>query len=352
MKLLKFEGVRVAGISVCVPDQVVENSQFGAAVFDGEELKKTIDSIGVFKRHIAPSNVCTSDLCFEAASTLLDCLAVNRDEIGAVIFVTQTPDYHLPATACVLQDKLGLPKQTIAFDINLGCSGFVYGLSVVFNLLNQRTITKALLLVGDTASKCVSPLDRSSNLLFGDAGTATLVEADSDTSQVYCTLSSDGSGYKSLIIEGGAYRLQSSSSTLEVREFDSKNKRSLENLYMDGPDIFNFTIREIPKDILGLLNATNTDFKEIDLFFFHQANKFMIDFLARKLKIPVEKYPLSLKDYGNTSSASIPLTIASARDSFMNGKVKAVLCGFGVGFSWGTMLMDFDGCQILPIKTY
>lgn len=350
MGFLTFNGVKIAGISVCIPSQTIENSQFGLSIFNEEDLIKTINSIGVYQRHVVPSGICTSDLCFEASSLLLDNLLINRDEIGAVIFLSQTPDYHLPATACVLQEKLGLNKNTLAFDINLGCSGYVYGLSLAFSLLNQPTISKILLLVGDTSSKCVSPFDRSSALLFGDAGSATLVEANADSSPVYCSLNSDGSGAKSLIIEGGGYRIQSSGSTLEVCEQADKNKRSLENLYMDGPEIFNFTLREVPKDILKLLKTANTSIEEIDLFFFHQANKFMIDFLAKKLKIPVEKYPLSLTHYGNTSSASIPLTIVSSGNIICTGPVKSILSGFGVGFSWGTILLDFKDCRILPLK--
>ncbi|HNW56147.1 MAG TPA: ketoacyl-ACP synthase III [Bacteroidales bacterium] len=348
---LKFEGVKIAGISACVPAKTIENSQFGSSLFTEEELKKTIDSIGVYQRHVSPSEICTSDLCFEAASELLEKLSVNREDVNAVIFVSQTPDYRLPATACILQDKLGLKKGTLAFDINLGCSGYVYGLSMAFSFLNQPAISKVLLLVGDTSSKNVSPQDKSSNLLFGDAGSATLIEKDSSASPVYCSLSSDGSGAKSLIIEGGGYRLPSSEFTVKVTEGPDKNLRSKENIFMDGPEIFNFTLREIPKDIIGLLDAANATVEDIDLFFFHQANKFMVDYLARKLKIPAEKYPLSLSSYGNTSSASIPLTIVDAENKLRAGRTRLVLSGFGVGLSWGSMLLDLNDCKILPVIT-
>jgi len=174
MGLLQYENVKIAGISVCVPEQVVENVAFGQNIFGNEELQKTIDSIGVNYRHVAPAGLCTSDLCYEAAKDLLGKLAVNPAEIGAIIFITQTPDYRLPATACILQERLGLNKSTMAFDINLGCSGYIYGLNIGFGLLNQSVIKKVLLLVGDTITKCISPMDRSGSVLFGDAGSAAL----------------------------------------------------------------------------------------------------------------------------------------------------------------------------------
>jgi 3-oxoacyl-[acyl-carrier-protein] synthase III len=350
MGLLKYENVKISGISVCVPEPVVENLKFGSNVFSSDELINTITNIGVNFRHVAPSGICTSDLCYEAAVDLLKKRLVNTEEIGAIIFITQTPDYRLPATACILQKRLGLSKSTLAFDINLGCSGYIYGLSVALGLLSQPAIKRVLLLVGDTITKCVSSHDRSSSLLFGDAGSATLLEAFSGSQTVYCSLNSDGSGAESLIIKGGGYRKQSSIYTLKLTEAQDTSKRSLENLYMDGPEIFNFTIREVPKDLRTILEFANTPIESIDYFFFHQANKFMIDYLAKKLKIPTDKYPISLNEYGNTSSASIPLTIATVKDSLNSYSKKVILSGFGVGLSWGTILIMLNDCEILPIK--
>jgi 3-oxoacyl-[acyl-carrier-protein] synthase III len=348
--LLRYNNVKISGISVCVPKEVVENIEFGKTVFNSEELLKTIESISVHRRHIAPKSICTSDLCYHAAKDLLVNLEVNPDEIDAVIFISQTSDYHLPATACILQDKLGIRKCSLAFDVNLGCSGYIYGLSLAMGLLNQSAIKKILILVGDTISKLVSEFDRSSCLLFGDAGSASLVESCPSSPVVFSSLNTDGSGAQSLIIQGGGYRTQSSMDTLKITESSDKNGRSLENLHMDGPEIFNFTIREIPRDIRALLEYAEVPIDSIDYFFFHQANKFMIDFLAKKLKIPSQKYPLSLYDFGNTSSASIPLTMASHEKSFtLNGRT-IVLSGFGVGLSWGTVLMKLIDCNILPIK--
>ena len=350
MGLLKHENVKIAGISVCVPEQVVENIESGQNVFGNDDLLKTIDMIGVSRRHVAPSGVCTSDLCYEAAADLLRKLYVNPMEVGALIFVSQTPDYRLPATACLLQDRLSLSKGTIAFDINLGCSGYVYGLTLAFGLINQSSIKKVLLLVGDTITKCVSSLDRSSSILFGDAGSATLIEITTTDTPIYSSLNTDGSGAGSLIIKGGGYRQQSSLDTLRVSEDTDSSRRSLEHLYMDGPEIFNFTIREIPKDIRAVLEFAGTSLDNIDYFFFHQANKFIIDFLARKLKIPVGKYPISLNEFGNTSSASIPLTISTKRSFLDSGQKNLILSGFGVGLSWGSVFIKLDNCEVLPIK--
>jgi 3-oxoacyl-[acyl-carrier-protein] synthase III len=350
MGLLQYENVKIAGISVCVPERVVDNIAFGQTLFTNEELHKTIESTGVNYRHVAPSCLCTSDLCYEAAKDLLGKLAVNPAEIEAIIFITQTPDYRLPATACTLQERLGLNKSTMAFDINLGCSGYIYGLNIGFGLLNQPSIKKVLLLVGDTITKCVSPFDRSSSILFGDAGSATLLEFCASDKKVYSSLNSDGSGAESLIIKGGGYRHQSSPDTLKIIEETDTIRRSLENLAMDGAEIFNFTIREIPKDIRAVLEFAGTSLESVDYFIFHQANKFIIDFLAKKLKIPGNKYPISLNDFGNTSSASIPLTISTIRSSLESGLKKVILSGFGVGLSWGTVLIELDNCEVLPIK--
>lgn len=353
MGVLTFKEVNIRGISACVPERQVDNFDFGQSLFDSETLKSTIKTIGVNKRHISTPEITTSDLCYSAARELFKELNISPEEIDGLVFVSQTPDYRLPATACILQNRLKCRKDIIAFDVNLGCSGYVYGLGLSFSLLQQQlAVNKILLLVGDTPTKFVSEGDKTSALLFGDAGTATLIESKAGTNDCYVSFNSDGSGADTLIIQGGGYRTQSSLQTLAVGCDSAGNRRSEENLFMDGAEIFNFTIREVPRNIKLILESAGVRIDNVDFFIFHQANKFMIDFLARKLKIPNNKHLLSLENFGNTSSASIPLTIAANRELFVSKSSNIVLSGFGVGLSWSSAIVTLDGCKILPIKMY
>lgn len=352
MGALTFQEVSIKGISVCVPELEVDNFIFGQNLFDKETLNTTIETIGVYKRHVSTPEITASDLCYSAAIELFKELNVFPEEIDGLLFVSQTPDYRLPATACVLQNRLGCRKDIIAFDVNLGCSGYVYGLGLSFSLLQQTTVKKILLLVGDTPTKFVSKEDKASVLLFGDGGTATIIEKKAGVNDSFVSFNSDGSGADSLIISGGGYRKQSSSETLAVNTDSLGNCRSMENLFMDGADIFNFTIREVPRNIKLILESADANIEDVDFFVFHQANKFMIDFLARKLKIPNSKHLFSIGKFGNTSSASIPIKIAANKELFVSKSSNVVLSGFGVGFSWSSAFITLEGCEILPIKTY
>jgi 3-oxoacyl-[acyl-carrier-protein] synthase-3 len=284
---------------------------------------------------------CSSDLCRVAAQRLLDDLDIDKELIDALIFVSQTPDYRLPATACVLQDILGLKKSCLAFDVNMGCSGYVYGLSTVYAYANIPGVNRVLLLVGDTPSKFSSLEDKTVALLFGDAGSASLIEKTNRDVHTWFSLHTDGSGVNALYIPNGGYRNMSTCDGLTKREIDG-NIRHQEHLYMDGGEIFNFTIRKIPISVKHLEEYAGIFHEEINVFYFHQANKFMLDFLAKKMKIDLEQMPISLMTFGNTSAASIPLTIVNHPSQHQN----VFLSGFGVGLSWANCITGLANTYI------
>jgi len=251
MPLIKYKNVGITGISGCVPKNIVSNKQSNE-FYSIALLKKTIKTTGIIERRISDKKNCSSDYCFEAANILLDKMNIDRKSVDVLIFVTQTPDYRIPATSIVLQNRLGLENTTACFDINLGCSGYVYGLSVAYSYVSQENIKRVLLLVGDTVTKFVSDKDKTNSFLFGDGGTATLVEKTDEFTESFFSLNSDGSRNDVLKIKAGGYRNQSSLETLLPKIQEQGNIRSDEQLFMDGTEIFNFTIREVPKDILKL----------------------------------------------------------------------------------------------------
>lgn len=327
-------GVRIAGLSAAVPDHVRHTDE-DAPTFGDESVDRIRRSTGVTRRPVTQANLCTSDLCSAAAERLLSDLQWDRTTVDALIFVSQTPDYFLPASGCYLQERLGLGTACAAFDMNLGCSGYVYGLWVASHLIAGGQ-GRVLLLVGDTISRVVSPLDRSTALLFGDAGTATAVERADDKATISFELGTDGRGRDHLIIPAGAFRQQGNADTARRTERESGNSRSDEDLFMNGAEIFGFTIRAVPKLVANLFARTGSSIEDIDAVVMHQANQFIIDHLAKRLKVPSDKVPTTLGSYGNTSSASIPLTmIVSLGDRLKAGAMRLLLLGFGVGWSWG-----------------
>ena len=303
--------------------------------------------IGVKERRFADENTCSSDLCFAAAEKLITEMQINRDEIDLLIFISQTPDYRMPATSVLLQERLKLSTSTITFDINLGCSAFLYGLSIAYSMITAGGIRKALILDGETRSKVYSQKDRKTGFLFGDGGVAALIETGEKFGKSWFSLNSDGSRESLIKIPAGGYRKMSSCETVTEKVIDEYgNIRSEEQGYMNGADVFNFVIREVPKDFNRLLKYSGTDINSIDYFIFHQANSYINGFLAKKLKLPVEKIPSTIEKFGNTSSVSIPLTIVSELKGSLSGHKRLLLSGFGVGLTWGTAVIEVDGCYI------
>jgi 3-oxoacyl-[acyl-carrier-protein] synthase-3 len=261
-------------------------------------------------------------------------MAIPKDSIDILIFVSQTPDYLLPATACAVHGRLGLSPSCAAFDVNLGCSGYVYGLWLAASLL-QAGAKRALLLVGDTISRVVSPSDRSTALLFGDAGTATVLETSVGAPPIFFELGTDGSGAEHLTVPAGAFRRPSTTATGQRREREGGNVRSDEDLFMNGGEIFAFTMRTVPMLCKTLMQRAGWSMDDADAFVMHQANRFMLQHLAKLMRLPKEKVVMALEDFGNTSSASIPLALSvSLADRLRTSTTKLVMAGFGVGFSW------------------
>lgn len=342
MALFSLKNVRIAGIAACVPKDNISNFNSDPYI-SKDDLFKIATNTGVENRRVANESICTSDLCFTAAEKLILDLGWDKSQIELLVFVSQTPDYLLPMTSCILQEKLGLSKSCIAFDTTLGCSGYVYGLSIISSMLSSTNGKKALLLVGDTISKITSPKDRSTLPLFGDAGTATALCFDKLANPIHFHLATDGSGSNTIIVKEGGQRnnVKSISNNKTLDDFDTlKNDKYL---YLNGMDVFNFGITEAPKSIKELLTFANKEERLIDFFVFHQANKLMNETIRKKLKINPSKVPYSLREFGNTSSATIPITIVSQlRNEVITQNKLFILCGFGVGLSWGSVLINFD----------
>jgi len=344
--LLKFNNIGISGISAAVPIHIVDNYNY-TSNFDKEIVKEIVDKIGIKERRFADSSTCSSDLCFAAAQQLIADMNIDKSEIDILIFVSQTPDYRMPATSILLQERLGLSKQTAAFDISLGCSAFIYGLSTLYAFMQTGGFKKGLLLDGETRSRIYSPKDRNTAFLFGDGGVAAIIECGEQFGESYFSLNSDGSKESLIKIKAGGYRNPSSLETLQEKVVDDYgNIRSEEHGAMSGADVFNFVLLEIPKDINSILQFSKTKPSEIDFFVFHQANSFMNDYLTKKMKLDKDKVPASIEKFGNTSSVSIPLTIVTELKNKLKGDKKMLFSGFGVGMSWASALINTSNCFI------
>ena len=349
MALISFEGLGIAAIGAAVPHTIIDNYNY-TEHFLAENVKEIVDKVGVYKRRFADENTCSSDLCYAAAEKLIQDNDINRSEIDLLIFISQTPDYRMPATSIILQNRLQLPTSTMAFDVNLGCSAFIYGISLAYGLMQQPGIRKALVLVGETRSKVYSAKDRRTAFLFGDAGIAALIDRDEKYGKSYFSFNSDGSREDFIKIPAGGYRNPSSSETVKEKVVDEfGNIRSDEQGYMNGGDVFNFVIREIPRDIETLFEYSKIDKSTIDYFVFHQSNNFMNNYLSKKLKLDKNKTPSTIEKYGNTSSVSVPLTIVSELKEKLYNKTRLFLSAFGVGMTWASCILDLEKCKISDI---
>lgn len=350
MAILRFKNVGIRAVAACVPKKIEYTTEL-SDIMSEEDIQKTINNIGIEERRIADKDVCTSDLCYQAARKLMDDNQIDPATIDALLFVTQTVDYHHPATAPSLQHRLGLPKTVLSFDINLACSGFVFGLSTAYAYAQLEGVNRVLLLVGETMSKIVSPYDKASRPLFADAGTATLIEKG-DFGDAIFSLNSDGKGANIMGIPAGGFRMPSSEETLREYVDDEGTRRNKEQFWMDGMAVFNFGMSEEPRDIKNLIAAAGMTIDEVDMIIYHQANKYMTDFFTKWLKYDKTKTPYSIKKFGNTSSASIPLTIVTELKNGYPERKKVVLSGFGAGLSWGSTLLSLEGCKISDLIEY
>lgn len=350
MAIISFSNVGITAMAACVPKKVINNYKYDLDLWPEEDVKKVVDKVGVFERRFADEKTCSSDLCLAAAEKLIADNNIDRNEIDLVVFLSQTPDYRMPATSILLQDRLKLPMSTMAFDISLGCSGFINALSIVYALMENKGFRKALLLDGETRSKVYSRKDRREAFIFGDAGVAALVERDGKFGESHFSLNSDGSRGELIMIPGGGYRNMSSAETLRDKVVDEYgNIRNDEQGHMNGADVFNFVIVEVPKDIKRLFAQVGEKIEDMDYYVFHQANAFINNFIAKKMKLDYERIPWTIQKYGNTSSVSVPLTIVSELKDKLQGKHRLMLNAFGVGMAWATAIVPFVDCKISDI---
>ena len=350
MAFVTFNGIGIRAVAACVPPKKVFNKDLGYLI-PQEEVDKTIDSIGIEEKRFAETDVCASDLCFKAAEKLLEDNKIDRNSIDMLLFLSQTPDYKIPATSPLLQQRLGFPQTTACIDLNLGCSGYVYGLSAAFAYASMKGINRVLFLNGETFSKITSSYDKVNAPLYGDAGTATLIEKG-DFDDAFFELMSDGGGANAVMIPAGGYRNPTNEKNIKMEEKEDGNRRSDHEIFMDGMAVFNFALRVVPKAIKNMVRYLDKNLDDIDYLVFHQANKFMTDFFVKKLKFDSAKVPYCLDRFGNTSSASIPLTIVSELENKLMEQKQVILCGFGAGLSWGTAHITFKECFVSHLVDY
>lgn len=328
---------KIKAIEYSLPINILTNNALEQE-FPDWSAEKIESKTGIKERHIASANETALDLAIQACEKVL--AGYNRQSIDFLLFCTQSPDYILPTSACIIQDRLGLRKNIGAVDFNLGCSGFVYGLALVNGLIASRLASNVLLVMAETYSKHIHPLDKANRTIFGDAAAATIIEASNESKSYTFNLGTDGSGYSNLIIPNGGARQKTAKEEMLLTD-ESGNSRTDNNLYMNGPEIFNFTIESIPGLVKETLAQNNLSMDDIGFFIFHQANKFILNYLRKKIKIPEEKFYINMEYTGNTVSATIPIAIKQCLDNnIIKPKDKVMVVGFGVGYSWGATIIE------------
>lgn len=328
----------IKAISYFLPENVVTNEEL-VAEFPEWTVEKIANKVGVNRRHIASEDTTASDLAVKAAEKLFSQYPqIKREEIDFVLLCTQSPDYFLPSSACIIQHRLGIPTECGAFDFNLGCSGYVYGLAVAKGLICGGIARNILLLTAETYNKYLHPKDKGNRTIFGDAATATIVSTDGFTEIGNFALGSNGAGADNLIVKTGASRFPNKAGDLRFDE--NGNPISSDHLFMNGSEIFSFTQKNVPVVVRETLVKNNLSQEDINLFVFHQANSYMLNFLRKKIKIAPDRFYVNMDDIGNTVSNSIPIALA---DAFANNQLSGnvLICGFGVGYSWGGSILKF-----------
>jgi 3-oxoacyl-[acyl-carrier-protein] synthase III len=345
----RISNVALRGVVCALPGNARKVEEFGG-VFDPQEVEKIKSTVGLREVYRVQPGQTAGDLCIEAANVLLDNLGWERDTVDGIILVTQCPDYFCPATACVAHGKLGLSDACIAYDVNLGCSGYVYGLWIASQPIVSGAAKRILLLAGDTSSVALSPEDKSVAMLFGDAGTATALEFSADAEPMSFVMGTDGTGASNLIVPAGAYRMRPTPERFERTRGDDGNVRGPMDLYMDGLAIFNFTLQRIPPLVRDTLEQHGWEKEQVDAFLFHQANAFMLKTLVKKMKLPDDRVLMNIAKYGNTSLASIPLLIADdLSDPARNGAPNVLMAGFGIGYSWAAAALTLSGLKTAKV---
>jgi 3-oxoacyl-[acyl-carrier-protein] synthase-3 len=340
---VKLKGIEIASIVSCIPKNKVNLYTF-ASEYGLNEVSKIIKTTGIESIRQVDYNVTTSDLCIESAKEIIKSNNLNISDIDAIIFVSQTPDYKIPQTSHIIQDKLKLSEGTICFDLPVGCNGYIYGLYQASLLISSNSCKNVLLLSGDTSTKLINEKDKSLKMVFGDGASATLIKKGVD--ELSFIIYSDGSQFDRLIIQDGGCRNPINDNSNKITFDTDGNGRTLSNLFMDGMAIFNFAIKRVPPLIEEILDFANWKKDEVDLYGMHQANKFMIDYLRKKCKVSLEKMPVVVDGIGNTGPGTIPILLTELNSNNENLN-KVILCGFGIGLSWGAVSCNLSKTNIL-----
>jgi 3-oxoacyl-[acyl-carrier-protein] synthase-3 len=350
----RFKNKIITGILSVIPENSVrfidEIDNYG---FTREKSFKLQQTMGLNKRRIVNNDICTSDLCLFGLEYIIEKGLLNKKDISALIFISQTPDHFVPPTSSILHGKLGLDNDVLCLDINQGCAGYLYGLLQAFLLLDALGEKgKIILLNGDTLSRCSCKYDRNIYPLIGDAGAITVVENSKEGNEVCIEIKTDGSRSDWLKINAGAFRCRSTMETMKIKELADGNKRSEEDFFMNGAGVFTFTQTEVPQTIKEHFKFSSTPFEQIDYFIFHQPNRFLLMKLAQKLGISKEKLPMNVVEkFGNSSSATIPINISyNIATNLMEKTLKICMAGFGVGLSWGAATMNLgplEFCELI-----
>lgn len=347
MPFFKFNNIKISAVSAAVPTETVKIESFTGR-FGEEYVSKFSESTGVKEFRRTKEYQTASDLCCAAAENIISTKQVDRSEIGLLIFVAHSTDYRRPATACVLHKRLGLNKNCAAFDIALGCSAFIYGLQTACSMMASSDVRKAMLLVGESLTKMVNPRDKSVAMLFGDGGAAILLEKTDVESEIQGLLKTDGTGYRAIIAPAGGFRNLNASA--ENITWPDGNVRTLYNTTMQGEDVFAFTISAVPRTVKEFLKLTDTTIDDYGCLAFHQANQFIQKMLCKKLKADPSMMPLCLDRFGNPSAPAIPLVMCDHFGQVEESKnIRFLMCGFGVGLSWGVCSAIINTADILPI---
>jgi 3-oxoacyl-[acyl-carrier-protein] synthase-3 len=349
MALWEIKNVAVRGVTGTVPDHAVKTADFD--IFTPEEAEIFDNTVGIKNRYIGPDDVCTSDLCFDAAERLLSALGWEKESIDVLVFGSVTGDYKTPPTAGILQHRLGLPLSTFVLDIPMGCCGSMYAINVAGNLLSSGNVKRALLLVGDTALRMGSMKDKSRVPLFGDSGTAMALEYDPTAEDIIIEFNTLGSGYEALITPHGGFRHPISPESFIEEDFGNGIIRAPKDTLINGMDVFSFAISRPPISIKKMMERYNLTTENVDYFLIHQANKLIVDRIVKKLKLPIEKVPYDLQEFGNLGGASVPMLMTYNLADELQRRPLTLLCSsFGLGLTWGTMVLRSNRVVVEPIN--
>ena len=351
MAFWQIKNVALRGVTGTVPNNPVKTAEL--PVFTKEEADLFDATVGIKNRYIAPDHICASDLCFDAAERLIAGLGWDKESIDVLLFASVTGDYKTPPTSAILQDRLGLPASTFVLDVPMGCCGCMYGINVAGNLLSAGSAKRALLLVGDTAMRMGSSKDKSRVPLFGDCGTALALEYDPEAADIIIDFNTMGSGFKALMTPHGGYRHPiTREESFEYEDFGNGIVRAPKDALINGMDVFSFAITKPPISVRTMLEEQNLDKdKDVDFFLIHQANKLIVDRIVKKLKLPTDKVPYNLQKFGNLGGASILMLMVSEIADELSSRPMTLVCSsFGLGLTWGTMLLRTRQMLVEPVN--